>query len=55
MFGAEFSFRQRELNRLFRKPTIHVSIFLIAEKLALAVAKVKSVFTPSFAFAPVAA
>ena len=54
--GAEFSFRQREFNRLFRKPTIHVRIFLIAKTtFANAIAKVQSFITPNFAFAPIAA
>ena len=45
--GAEFSFRQREFNRLFCKPIIHVRIFLIA-KTALnnMVASVKGLFAP---------
>ena len=53
--GAEFSFRQREFNRLFCKPTIHVRIFLIANKLASAFASLKSLFAPNYAFAPIAA
>lgn len=54
MLGAEFSFRQREFNRLFCEPTIHVRIFLIANKLAKAVEIVKSVPAVLFAqaFAP---
>jgi hypothetical protein len=56
--GAEFSFRQREFNRLFCKPTIHVTYtFLIATftaKVKAAAANVASAFrTP--AFAPIAA
>lgn len=56
--GAEFSFRQREFNRLFCKPTIRVKYtFLIATftaKVKAAAANVASAFrTP--AFAPIAA
>jgi hypothetical protein len=52
--GAEFSFRQREFNRLFCKPVIHVTYtFLIATftaKVKAAAAYVASAFsTPAFA------
>lgn len=47
--GAEFSFRQKDINRLFCKPTIHVRIFLIANKLATAVKSVPAVFAQAFA------
>ena len=57
MFGAEFSFRQREFNRLFRKPTIHVRIILIAKSIATikgSLASFSSLFevkTPALEFA----
>jgi hypothetical protein len=53
--GAEISFRQEDINRLFCKSTIHVTYILIANNIATALAKVKSFFAPSFAFAPIAA
>jgi hypothetical protein len=47
--GAEFSFRQRDFNRLFCEPTIHVRIFLIANTIAKAVKSVPAVFAQAFA------
>lgn len=47
--GAEFSARQREFNRLFCKPTIHVRIFLIAKNFANTVKNVPAVFAQAFA------
>jgi len=52
--GAEISFRQEDINRLFRKPTLHVRIFLIAKSIAsikgslAAFASAFEVKTPSY-------
>lgn len=32
--GADYSFRRKDINRLFCKSTIHVRIFLIAKSIA---------------------
>lgn len=53
--GADFSFRRKEINRLFCKSTIHVRIFLIANKFAKAVQGVPAVFAQAFTSAPLAA
>jgi hypothetical protein len=53
--GAELAFDKRTLTDYSASRSYTIRIFLIANKLASAVAKVKSVFTPSFAIAPIAA
>jgi hypothetical protein len=53
--GADIAFDRRTLTDYFAGRLCTYAYFLIANKLASAVAKVKSVFTPSFAFAPIAA
>jgi len=55
MLGLNLAFDRRTLTDYSADRLYTISIFLIANKLASAVAKVKSVFAPSFAFAPIAA
>jgi hypothetical protein len=53
--GLNLAFDRRTLIDYSASRSYTIRIFLIANKLASAVAKVKSVFTPNFAFAPIAA
>ena len=55
MLGLNLAFDRGTLIDYSAGRLYTLRIFLIANKLASAVAKVKSVFTPNFAFAPIAA
>lgn len=50
--GAEIRFRRLDINRLPRKPKTDVISTITANPIASAWAKVKSVFAPSYSFAP---